>query len=100
MTHTQVSGSEKTLLQAIRDEDIERPILMRWNAWLRWRSGNGKRPNLPRDGVTITNAEESAIWRSVMNDLYGDQWSVQLAAEDDDEAVSYTHLTLPTILLV
>ena len=25
MTHTQVSGSEKTLLQAIRDEEIERP---------------------------------------------------------------------------
>ena len=83
---TQVSGSAKTLLDAIQDGDVERPGLMRWNAWQQWRRGAGRSPVAARDGTTTTNAEESALWKSVMCDLYGTEWSIQLAAAEHEEA--------------
>ena len=78
----QVSGSDKSLLDAIRDGDIGRPALMRWNAWQQWRRGDGMRPTVARDGVTTTSVQESTLWKAVMNELYGDEWSVTLAAEE------------------
>ena len=63
---TQVSDSTKTLLDAIRDGDVPRPGLMRWNAWQTWRRGEGRRPLVSRDGVTTSNAEESALRKSVI----------------------------------
>ena len=83
---TQVSDSTKTLLDAIRDGDVESPRLMRWNAWQTWRRGEGRRPLVSRDGMTTSNAEESALWKSVMCELYGTEWSIQLAAEEYEEA--------------
>ena len=83
---TQVSDSTKTLLDAIRDGDVPSPGLMRWNAWQTWRRGEGRRPVVSRDGVTTSNAEESALWKSVMCELYGTEWSIQLAAEEYEEA--------------
>ena len=83
---TQVSDSTKTLLDAIRDGDVPSPGLMRWNAWQTWRRGEGRRPVVSRDGVTTTDAEESALWKSVMCELYGTEWSIQLAAEEYEEA--------------
>ena len=80
----QVSGSEKTLLVAIRDGEIERPVLMRWNAWQQWRSGAGMRPTLARDAVATTNTEESALWKAVMCEFYGTEWSLTLAAAEDE----------------
>ncbi len=78
----QVSGSDKALLDAIRDGDIERPLLMRWNAWQVWRRGDGMRPTVARDGAATTSLQESTLWKAVMNELYGDDWSITLAAEE------------------
>ena len=80
----QVAGSSKTLLECIRDDEIERPALMRWNSWQNWRSGVGRRPLVSRDGHTTTNAEESALWKSVMCELYGTEWSIQLAGKETE----------------
>ena len=75
----QVSGSEKTLIQAIRDGDVERPTLMDWNTFQVWRSRNGRRPIVATDGFTTTTTQESALWKSVMADLYGENWTMILA---------------------
>ena len=80
----QVSGSDKTLLVAIRDGEIPRPELMRWNAWQQWRRGVGMRPTTLRDGNTTTNTEESALWKSIMLELYGTEWPLMLASNLDD----------------
>ena len=85
---TQVSNNTKTLLDAIREGEVPRPELMRWNAWQTWRRGEGRRPLVSRDGVTTSNAEESALWKSVMCELYGTEWSILLAAEEHEETVS------------
>ena len=82
----QVAGSNKTLIECIRDGEVERPALMRWNAWQAWRSGAGRRPVVSREGHTTTAAEESALWKSVMCDLYGTEWSIQIASEETEAA--------------
>ena len=74
----QVSGSEKTLIAAIEDGDVQRPALMGWNEWQSWRSTAGRMPRMGVDGYSVTRAQESALWKSVMLDLYGDDWSFQL----------------------
>ena len=82
----QVSGSDKTLLEAIRDGDVPEPALMRWNEWQAWRSSAGRRPRQATDGYSVSQAQESAIWKSVMLELYGTEWSVQLASMEDEAA--------------
>ena len=82
----QVSGSEKTLLAAVNDEDVPKPPLMRWNAWQQWRSGPGKRPTSAVDGYSTTTQQESALWKAVMLELYGDDWTMSLASADDGDA--------------
>ena len=84
----QVSGSDKTLIQAIRDGDVPRPALMRWNEWQAWRTSSGRRPRQATDGYTVSQAQESAIWKSVMVELYGTERSVQLASMDDGTAAA------------
>ena len=78
----QVSGSEKTLLEAIRDGDVPRPALMSWNEWQAWRSTTGRLPHMATDGYSVVRAQEVAVWKSVMNELYGDDWSVTLVSRD------------------
>ena len=78
----QVSGSEKTLLEVIREGAILRPALMSWNEWQAWRSTTGRLPRLSVDGYKLTRAQEVALWKSVMNELYGDEWSIMLASRD------------------
>ena len=36
----------------------------------------------------MSQAQESAIWKSVMLELYGTEWSVQLASMDDGPAAA------------
>ena len=76
----QVSGSELTLLDAIRNGDVQCPPLMGWNDFQVWRRDHGRRPSQAVDGFVTETAMETALWRSVMNELYGDQWSLRLAA--------------------
>ena len=78
----QVSGSDKTLLEAIRDEEVPRPALQRWNEWQVWRSGPGRMPRMSTDGYSVTRAQESVLWKAVMLDLYGEDWSFQLVSAE------------------
>ena len=78
----QVSGSDKTLLEAIRDEEVPRPALLLWNEWQVWRSTAGRMPRMSVDGYAVTRAQESALWKAVMLDLYGSDWSFQLVSAE------------------
>ena len=80
MTQQQVSGSSKTLVEAIRDGEVEQPALMSWNKWQQWRRDKGLRPTAAVDGEATTGAQESALWKSIMLELYGDEWPLMLAS--------------------
>ena len=73
MTQQQVSGSSKTLVEAIRDGEVEQPALMSWNKWQQWRRDKGLRPTAAVDSEATTGAQESALWKSIMLELYGDE---------------------------
>ena len=71
----------KTLLDAIREGIVANPPLMGWNAWQRWRSTEGLRPTTRVDGQgnSTTSAQELQFWRAAMQELYGEDWTYQLA---------------------
>ena len=86
----QVTGSDKDLLDAIRDGDVEKPDLMGWNDFQKWRNKpGGSRPTMARDAGRTSNQLEVQIWRAVMRELYGEQWEREIvnrevAASRDD----------------
>ena len=80
-----MTGSDKELLQTIRDGDVPRPPLMLWNPWQKWRTTLGGRPTSSADGGTTGNPMENALWKSVMLDLYGPDWTVQVVSLDVTE---------------
>ena len=41
-------------------------------------------PRMATDGYAVTRAQESALWKAVMLDLYGDDWSVRLVGAEAD----------------
>jgi len=86
----QISGSDKTLVDAINDGDIDKPNLMSWNAWQQWRSrGGGRRPTQERDGFSTTSTQEVAWYREVMAEQYGTSWAEDiLVAEAEAEAAA------------
>ena len=86
----QVSGNDKTLIQAIRDGEVERPGLLNWNQFQVWRRQNGMRPVVARDGYTTTTTQESALWRAVMNEFHGDGWLIIVML------LSLIHISEPT----
>ena len=83
----QVSNTELTLIECIREGIIAAPPLLRWNQWQQWRAGEGKRPILSRDGFAIPQAQESALWKSVMNELHGPTWSIDLLSGEVAEGI-------------
>ena len=76
----------KTLLQCIADGEIQAPALVRWNGFQAWRAGAGRRPTTSVDGFATTTAEESALWKATMLELYGPEWPLTLASADDEPA--------------
>ena len=80
----QVSQSETTLLASVRQGDTPRPGLMSWQEWQTWRREFGQRPSTRVDGFTTTQGQESALWRSVMADLHGPDWTFRLVSRDVD----------------
>ena len=71
----EVEGSGLTLWDAIQQGEIEEPPLMTWNEFQRWRASAGRRPPMrsadhPRGR---TNVLESALHRSIMAAVYGEQ---------------------------
>ena len=81
MTSREVSGTGKTLKQAIEDGDVEPPPLLEWNKWQKWRRDVGKRPSQRVDGSTTSNTEEAALWKQTMEDRYGSDWATQLMTQ-------------------
>ena len=70
----EVTQSDLTLAEAIELEEVPRPQLMGWNAWMSWRKHIGKRPTVAADGGTTHNRLESQLWRATMERLYGEEW--------------------------
>ena len=64
--HRQVSGSELTLLETIRQGVVQRPPLVGWNDWQPWRPDHGRVPTQAADGYTLPSQVETALWRATM----------------------------------
>ena len=81
-----------TIRDLLEDGLIDYPSLMHWNDWQAWRKLElpQRRPRMRRDGLTIKNPEEYAIYERTMFSVYGDDWKASLAQKE--AAVSYTHL--------
>ena len=73
----------KTLLECIQQNVVEKPPLMSWNSWQKWRVTIS--PKEGTDGFQQDAAAERSLYLAVMEALYGSDWQTQLA-------VSYTHL--------
>ena len=95
-TQQQVSLSSKTLVQAIRDGDVESPALMGWNPWQQWRRDVGLRPTAAADGEATTSAQESALWKSPMLELYGTEWPLKLVEHGEALVVATTQPSEPS----
>ena len=76
----QVSGSDKSLLVAIRDGEVPRPPLVDWNNWQIWRRDHGRRPTSSEDGYVTTPTLEANIWKTVMEELHGENWMELIAS--------------------
>ena len=55
---------------------------MGWNDWQVWRRDLGRRPLVAVDGSTTSTAQESALWKSTMLELFGPDWAVQLVSAE------------------
>ena len=80
----EVSGTDKTLEECFEDGSIpklDRPV--QYTQWLKWRKLRGKRPTKATGEVMTSPKEESALWRSSMVYLFGEDWRDIL---DDYEA--------------
>ena len=85
---TEVSGMEGSLLEAIAAKKVEKPKLMIYNDWLGWRKTSQSRPTKKKDGKSTTSAEESELWKQVMENLYGSDWRKDLDAQEMVKAVA------------
>ena len=74
----EVSGSYDTLAHMIDAGEIERPRLMTYNQWQTWRSRDGRRPTVQRDGVGMPQRAEALLWKQTMLAQYGEDWQVEL----------------------
>ncbi len=74
---------------------------MGWNGpqgWQAWRARLGRKPTVAVDGYSTTNAQESALWKSVMGELYGETWAIKLAAgEEATEAAPVAEPGAPSL---
>ncbi|CAK0835569.1 unnamed protein product [Prorocentrum cordatum] len=70
----EVAGFEGSLLEAIADGAVAQPPLLAFGAWVQWRAGPGRRL---RTAPAIA-ASESALWRSTMEALHGQDWQARL----------------------
>ena len=67
------------MLAAIAEDDFEGPDLMSWKTWQAWRAHEGRRPAVRRgDAVSTTIAEESTMWKLVMEGVHGPDWRTEL----------------------
>ena len=71
----EVSGTDESLRAMMAGGEIPYPPPLAYHEWITWRSREGRRPRL-RAGDTraTTKAEESVLWRQVMEDVHGPDW--------------------------
>ena len=84
MTTREITGSDKTLIQAIDDGDLRQPWLMDWNTWQTWRKSSGARPTPAADGGSRLNREEATLWKKSMVHFFGPEWALNLAMQTHD----------------
>ena len=83
----EVSGSVKTLIEAIDDGEIAKPAdVMSLNEFIRWRSKEGRRPHKATDGVSSTPKQEALLWRDLMKHLFGEEWQTLMAMREAELA--------------
>eukprot|EP00434_Breviolum_minutum_P016187 symbB.v1.2.014263.t1/scaffold1033.1/size247163/1 len=70
----EVSGEADgaTLSQCLADGRVPVPDRMTFPKWQQWRKAEGRRPIKRKDGVGLSTAEEVALWRATMEELYGE----------------------------
>ena len=73
---------------------MERPPLLKWNEWQQWRRDVGRRPTAAADRSTTTT-QESAFYKSVMLEVHGEDWAVQLAMLELDQPVEESGTPVP-----
>ena len=86
-----VSETSQFLLDSIRVGEVPSPDLMDWNTWQKWRRLLVKRHTRQDGEATTTTAQESTLWRAVMNQVHtGDSAATLIlaaaATEEDAEA--------------
>ena len=80
----EVTASDDSLLEEIEAGRVPRPALLGFNDWVSWRAGEGRRPAIKHgDPRSTTPGEEAALWRAVMQALYGESWREDLAEARD-----------------
>ena len=79
--HAEVAGSGELLCHLIDSGEIPIPNLLGFNDWQIWRAGAGRRPTRNRDGYYTTQKHEATLWRTTMEAQYGEDWIVDLAAQ-------------------
>ena len=85
----EVTGRPEPFEEVVRMGGLEKPSLMEFNEWQKWRKRS--RPNARIDGTATTSRQEVDLWNRVMAEYYGDDWRDQLAlqsaeAEEEEEA--------------
>ena len=58
---------------------------MSFPKWQQWREAEGRRPTKRKDGVGLSTAQEVALWRATMEELYGEDTAEAVDDSDDDE---------------
>ena len=90
-TVREVAQSEDTLIQSIDGGHIVAPRLMDYNDWVKWRSGDGRRPGLRKDGHPATTAKyEVDLRKEVYEHIYGEDWRDQLEIAQAEASPAYT----------
>ena len=72
----------KTLLECIQQNVVEKPPLMSWNSWQKWRVTIC--PKEGTDGFQQDAAAERSLYLAVMEALYGSDWQTQLDKAEEE----------------
>ena len=71
----EVSGTNESLRAMMAGGEIPYPPPLLYHDWISWRSREGRRPRVRNgDERATTSAEESLLWRQVMEDVHGQDW--------------------------
>ena len=78
-----MSQTDKTLAEVLADGSVAAPDLVGFNDWQKWRKSSGTRPVVARgDPKSTTSAQEVLLWKSTMEELFGDEWRGDLAEKE------------------